>query len=150
MNGMKWWMRGVGAFYVLMGVFNTPPIIEARLPTQYPELGVSTDSFVARALIDTWFMFGLEVIVIGLALIYFSRDPDRNVALIWTVLGLELIRGIVDDVYLLGRGYEPAIVYFVWILIHTFIIVTGLLALRSGYSRTQSHSSTIEPATRSA
>jgi hypothetical protein len=149
MNGMKWWMRGVGAFYVLMGLFNTPLIIEARLPAQYPDLGVATDSIAARALIDTWFMFGLEVIVIGLALIYFSRDPDRHVALIWTVIGLELIRGIADDIYLLGRGYEPAFIYFIWILIHTVIILTGLLVLRSRYSQEQSRSSRSEPATQS-
>jgi hypothetical protein len=149
MKGMKWWMRGVGAFYVLMGAFNTPLIIEARLPAQYPDLGVPPDSFAARALIDTWFMFGLEVIVIGLALLYFSRDPGQNVALIWMVLGLELIRGIADDIYLLGRGYEPAIIYIIWILIHSIIIVSGLLVLRAAYSDKPSPSSASRPATQS-
>lgn len=44
-------------------------------------------------------------------------------------LGLELVRGIVDDVYMLSRGYEPAI-YVGWIVLHIIIIATGLWALR--------------------
>jgi hypothetical protein len=150
MRGMKWWMRGVGIFYLLMGLFNTPLIIEARLPAQYPNLDVAVESVAGRAIIDTWFMFGLEVLVIGMALIFFSRDPERNVALIWLVLGLELIRGIADDIYLLGHGYEPAIVYFVWILIHSIIIVSGLLVLRANYANRTSTESRIDPVTQSA
>jgi hypothetical protein len=129
MSGLKLWMRIVGAFYVVMGVFNTPWIIEARLTTQYPNLGVATDSNAARALVDTWFMFGLEVMVIGVALLYFSRDPARHIALVWTVIGLEIVRGIFDDLYLLARGYDVAI-YSGWIVIHLIIIVTGVVAVR--------------------
>jgi hypothetical protein len=130
---LTWWMRLVGSFYVLLGVFNTPLIIEARLSAQYPNLDVSAESVAARALIDTWFMFGLEVGVIGIALLYFSRNPIQNTALVWTVLGLEVIRGVVDDMYLLARGYEPGI-YVGWIVIHLIIIVTGVLALRAAHS----------------
>lgn len=130
MPGLKWWMRIVGGFYLLMGVFNTPIVIEARLLTQYPNLGVSVDSVAARALIDTWFMFGLEVMVIGAALIYCSRDPVRHVALAWTVIGLELVRGIADDLYLIARGYDNVAVYVGWILVHTTIIVSGLVCAR--------------------
>jgi hypothetical protein len=148
MKGLKWWMRAVGMFYVLMGVFNTPLIIEARLTTQYPNLGVTTDSLAAQALVDTWFMFGLEVFVIGLALLYFSREPERSVALIWMVLGLELIRGILDDIYLIARGYEP-VIYLVWILIHSVIIITGLLVLRSAYSGESRIQARGEPAAQS-
>lgn len=133
---LKWWMRIVGGFYVLLGLFNTPLIIEARLPTQYPDLGVSSDSVAARALIDTWFMFGLEVAVIGIALLVFSKNPLQNVALIWTVIGLELVRGVIDDMYLIARGYDP-VFSTGWILIHVVIIVTGVLFLRS--SRTATH-----------
>ncbi len=134
MDRLKWWMRIVGGFYVLIGAFNTPLIIEARLETQYPNLGVPTDSPAAQALIDTWFMFGLEVAVIGVALILFSWDPLRNVALVWTVIGLEAIRGIFDDIYLIATGSDNPAIYVAWILVHAVIIVTGLMAIRSARS----------------
>jgi hypothetical protein len=133
MNRLAWWMRIVGGFYLVMGIFNTPPIIEARLLTQYPSLGVPTDSAAARALIDTWFMFGLEVIVIGASLVYLSRDPLRHIALIWVVIAMEALRGIVFDLYLIAQGYENVVVYVAWIIVHLVIIVTGVHSIR--YSR---------------
>lgn len=124
-------MRIVGGFYVAIGLFNTPPVIAARLPLQYPDLGVAVDSRPVQVLIDVWFMFGLEVAVIGVALLIAARDPARHVALVWTVLALEMVRGIVDDVYLIARGYEAAL-YLTWIIVHAAIIATGLWSLRRG------------------
>lgn len=132
-RGLRRWMRAVGGFYVFMGLFNTPPIIQARMPVQYPDLGVPVDSFPAQALIDVWFMFGLEVLVIGAALLWFSRDPLRHIALVWTVLVLELVRGIADDVYLIARGYD-LVVYSIWIVIHLVVITTGMLSIRRSRS----------------
>ncbi len=127
--GLRRWMRIVGGFYLVMGAFNTPPVIQARFGAQYAELGLAVDSPAAQALVDVWFMFGLEVAVIGAALLYFSSDPARHLALVWTVLGLELVRGVVDDLYLIARGYDPRI-YGLWVLIHLVIIVTGVAAIR--------------------
>lgn len=123
------WMRIVGSFYIALGLFNTPPIIAARFAAQYPDLGVTVDSMPAQALIDVWFMFGLEVAVIGVALLIAARNPARHLALMWTVLVLEVVRGIVDDVYMLARGYEVA-PYVIWIVVHTAIAITGWWALR--------------------
>lgn len=123
------WMRIVGSFYVALGLFNTPPVIAARFPAQYPDLGVTVDSMPAQTLVDVWFMFGLEVAVIGVALLIAARNPARHLALVWTVLALEVVRGIADDVYMLARGYEVAF-YVIWIVLHAVIVVTGLLALR--------------------
>ena len=122
-------MRFVGGFYVLTGIFNTPPIIEARFAMQYPDLGVTVDSMPAQALVDVWFMFGLEVAVIGGALMIAARNPARHLSLVWTVLALEVVRGIADDVYLLARGYQMA-PYLIWIVLHAVIVATGLWALR--------------------
>ncbi|MEX2599767.1 MAG: BphX family protein [Dehalococcoidia bacterium] len=138
MPKLKWWMRIVGGFYVAMGLFNTPFIIQARLPVQYPDLGVAVESAAAQALMDVWFMFGLEAMVIGAALLYFSRDPLRHAALVWTVLSLELVRGIADDLYLLARGYDP-LIYSGWILIHSVIIITGVIFLRQALQSNASH-----------
>lgn len=54
-----------------------------------------------------------------------SRKPDRAKALIWTVIGLELVRGIGIDVYKIIRGYEFS-AELIWIVIHSIIILTGV------------------------
>lgn len=129
MTTLRRWMVITGGFYVLVGLFNTPFVIEARLPYQFPDLGVEVDSVAARVLIDTWFMFGLEMLVVGAALIWFSRTASQHSGLAWTVIVLELVRGIVDDLYWIARGHDP-IFYLGWITIHLVIVVTGLVALR--------------------
>jgi hypothetical protein len=54
---------------------------------------------------------------------------------VWTVIGIELARGIVYDIYMLVEGYPPS-VYAPWILIHGIVMTTGLVALRrAGGSR---------------
>lgn len=128
---LVWWMRIVGTFYLFLFVM----IVFVRLPLQTfaPEetlaLAASGDP-IARYLVDTWVMFGLEVGVIGIALIIASRHVAQARLLVWTVLGIELVRGIVDDMYMIARGYEPG-GFIAWIVIHSTIIITGYLALRA-------------------
>ncbi|MEX2548735.1 MAG: BphX family protein [Nitriliruptoraceae bacterium] len=131
-RGLRRWMRIVGGCYVLLALFNTPPVITARFEAQYPDLEVAVDSPAAGALVDVWFMFGLEVVVIGAALLFLARDPLRGLPLVWVVLALEVVRGILDDVYLLARGHDP-VIYLGWIVIHLVIVVTGLLAIRAAH-----------------
>jgi len=80
-------------------------------------------------LVDTWVTFGLEVGAIGLATLSASRHPDQARALIWTIIGIELARGIIADIYAAARGNKLPVLA-VWFVIHTIVIVTGLLALR--------------------
>lgn len=134
MTPLKWWMRTVGAFYLLLSIFNLPFVVEARLPMQYPNLGVPLGSSAAQALVDMWFMFGLELGVVGAALIYFSRSPVRHLALVWTVIALEVVRGILDDLYLIARGHD-AVFYGGFAVVHLIIILTGI-AFARGAART--------------
>ncbi len=129
-KGLRRWMRVVGLFYLLLFVVGA--IIKLPVEQTLGQAGIVLDqtNLAHRFLVDTWVMFALELGVIGAALWFFSGHPYENRALIWTVLGLELIRGIVDDIYMLIRGYDPAF-YIGWIVIHSIIILTGLLALRS-------------------
>ena len=53
----------------------------------------------AKLLVDTWVTLGLEFGTISLALFIASHWPGGATALVWTVLGLELVRGIGTDVY---------------------------------------------------
>lgn len=128
---LVWWLRIVGAFYLLlfvMAVFVRLPI-RAFGPEGTLALAASGDP-IATFVVDTWVMFGLELGVIGIALIAASWYIGQARLLVWTVIGLELVRGIVDDIYMIASGYEPG-GFIGWIVIHSVIIVSGVVALRA-------------------
>jgi hypothetical protein len=127
---LAWWMRIVGAFYVLQAVV----IIVARAPirTFGPEGTLEQADAgdpIAGFVVDTWTTFGVEVGVIGVALLIAARSPERARILAWTVIAIEAVRGIGTDVVQIARGIEVA-GYLAWIPIHTVVIVTGVLVLR--------------------
>ena len=135
-------MRIVGTFYVFL--FVAAAILRLPIRAEGPEgileratAGDPTANFV----VETWVVLGLECAVIGLALLIASRVPARATTFIWFVIGNELIWGIGSDVYKLTRGY-PLPVSGVWIVVHTVIIITGILALRTSPSANLGGSST--------
>lgn len=130
MTRLGWWLRIVGVFYLLQFVMMV--FVQAPIRTFGPEGALTQASRgdpTARFLVDTWFTFGLEVGAIGAALLVVSRIPAQARGVAWTVLGIELLRGIVNDVYMIARGIEVT-GYVVWIVIHGVVIVTGVLALQ--------------------
>lgn len=134
MNGLKWWMRIVGAFYLLQFVVNA--IVKVPIRTFGPKGALAQEAAgdpMARFLVDTWVVFGLEIAAIGIALLIFSRKPEQAKALVWAVIAVEVLRGIVADTYMISRGL-PLIGLVIWIVIHTVTIVTGLFFLREARS----------------
>ena len=131
MNSLRWWMRIVGTFYVLQFVANALVLAPIRTfgPAGTLDRAAAGDQ-TARFLVDTWGTFGLEVGAIGVVLLLASRAPAQAKALVWAVIAVEVSRGIVADVYMLNRGINPTGLA-VWIVMHTVVITTGLLALRS-------------------
>lgn len=81
---------------------------------------------------EVWLMFGFEMLVVGAALFVASRNAWSNRIIAFMVLSLELFRGVVDDVVWIANGY-PAGIYIGWIIFHTAVIVTGVLALRHAH-----------------
>jgi hypothetical protein len=131
MTRFTWWMRLVGLLYVLNGVmmaFVRAPIRSAG-PAGALDRASAGDP-MARFLVDTWMGFGLEVIAIGVVMLVLSNSARPATALAWTVIGIEIGRGIVYDLYMILRGY-PSAVYVPWLVIHAVVIVTGLWALKS-------------------
>jgi hypothetical protein len=122
---LKWWMRIVGGFYLFLAVMSLPPIRANGFLNVFPELAGQQATLSFELLIDAWVMFGLELGVIGVMLIKFSRIPFQALSLVYTVIGLEIVRGILDDVYMMVRGYSVGF-YLGFITIHLLIIVTGL------------------------
>lgn len=127
---LRWWMRVVGGVYLLK--FVAVALVRAPIRSQAPQglaLAAEGDP-IARFLVDTWVIFGLEMAALGAALLIASRVPAQARALGFAILGVE-VSGIVADVYQIARGHAldvPA----TWIVIHLLIIVTGLVALRRG------------------
>jgi hypothetical protein len=125
MTQLKWWMRLVGGFYIFLAVLSLPPIRANGFLSVFPELAGQQTTLAFELLIDAWVMFGLELGVIGVMLIVFSRAPLQALSLVYTVIGLEIVRGIVDDIYMIMRGYSVGF-YIGFIIIHLLVIITGL------------------------
>jgi hypothetical protein len=128
---LKWWLRIVGGVYVLNAVMMA--IVRAPIASAGPEGALARAAEgdpTARFLVDTWVGFGLEVAAVGVALLLASRAPASARALAWAVIGIEIARGIVYDLYMLAHGYSLS-VYGPWILIHALIILTGVISLRA-------------------
>lgn len=130
MKRLKLWMQIIGGFYILLGVINSPPIVAARMRMQYPALDLALDHLAVKAINDLWFVFGVEMAVVGMMLLFASTTPLQNRILVQTVLVLEFVRGIVMDVYWLSRGYYAPTPYVAWIMIHLATILSGWILLR--------------------
>jgi hypothetical protein len=133
-RGLKWWLRIVGVLYL----FTFVAAVFLRLPIRVegPE-GVlaraASGDATANFLVETWVRFGLEMGAIGAALLIASRVPDRAKALVWTVIGIEVTRGILSDIWAIALGHPP-MVAVVWMVIHSAVILTGVLSLRRARS----------------
>lgn len=125
------WLQIVGLFYLLQ--FVAMAFVRAPIRTFGPDgaldLADAGDP-IARFLVDTWVTFGLEVGAIGIAMLIASRHPLQARGVAWTVLAIELVRGIANDFYMIARDINVT-GYLIWIAIHSIVIVTGLLALRA-------------------
>ncbi len=129
MKRLKNWFRVVGVIYVLLGVGFIPFINATRLEMMLPGFDAPVGGVAYRGLLDFTFMFGLDLLVTGGFLLFASRDPLRYVPLVWLIVALEIVRGILDDVYMIVRGYAAPF-YIGFIILHLIIIITGIVFSR--------------------
>jgi hypothetical protein len=129
MTTMKWWLRVVGSFYLLL--FVMVALVKAPIREEGPagvlELAAQGDP-LAKFAVDTWITFGLYLGAVGVGLLVTSRVPARARALVGTVASME-VAGIIADIYKIMRGYELR-APVAWMCLHGVIIATGLWALR--------------------
>jgi len=128
MTKTKWWLRAVGGFYLLLvaGSFWVMFINPRLFGDMFP---YSTDPIAARAFSDAWLIFVLEMLVLGIIMLYASRQPERNGILVVTVAILELIRGAGGDLLWMTRGF-PTANYIPFMIVHIVIGFTGIFFLR--------------------
>ncbi len=130
MKKLQWWFRIIGVWYVLLGLMNiymmflgSPDYLAQNIP--FP-----TDEWAIRAFVDGWSPFLFEMFGIATFALWASRNPSKHTTsaallLVW----LEFTHGVLDDIFLIARGYEASD-YIGFIVIHLIIIATGLVFSR--------------------
>lgn len=129
MARLTWWLRVVGLLYLvnafMMAVVRAP--IRSLAPDGTLDAASSGEA-LAEFVVDTWVGFGSEVAVIGVLLLVASRMTRLAAGVGWTVVGIELTRGVAWDLYMLANGYDAAVLV-PWLAIHAAIILTGAYLL---------------------
>lgn len=62
-------------------------------------------------------------------MLWASFNPQRYLGAVWLLVWLEFTHGVLDDIYLIWRGYDT-VGYLIFIAIHLVIIVTGVIFVR--------------------
>ena len=134
MTKLAWWFRIVGVFYLFLTVVNLYAIF---VNTQFLKMDIPfpVDDAGFRITLDFWLTFVLDLLVVGVFMLWASRNPLRHLNLVWLVLWLEAIRGVADDFYLIARGYD-ATFYTGFTIVHLIIIVTGFVLARQASAET--------------
>ncbi len=128
MNGLKWWFRLVGAFYLLLAVVNVHGIFVD--PSSFAQMqGFATNPDVVKAFVVGWSPFAFEIVGIATFLLWASRDPAKYLGAVWLLVWLEFLHGVLDDMYLIANGLSVGF-YTAFTVVHLIIIVTGILVAR--------------------
>jgi hypothetical protein len=132
---LRRWMQVVGVIYVLMGVRLLPwingPMIEAGLnDAAAPGIGLTADTAFFEFALDWMTTLGLDLLVLGVALLVASRNPFAHRIVAHVVIWQEALRGVAADLWMTTRPYASATFYLLFALFHVVVIVTGVRALR--------------------
>jgi hypothetical protein len=125
----------VGVIYVLMGVRLLPwingPMIEAGLnDTAAPGLDLTADPHFFDFALDWMATLGLDLLVLGGALLFAAANPFTHRIVAHVVIWQEALRGVAADLWMTTRPYANAAFYFAFAAFHVVVIVTGIRALR--------------------
>ena len=128
---LTWWFRIVGGFYLLLALMNIYFVLfdPSAISTMASFPFTSTPDTI-MAFVDGWSAFAFEILGIATFMLWASFNPRRYLGAVWLLVWLELLHGVVDDVYLIARGYD-AVGYLAFIVVHLIIIVTGILFVRT-------------------
>ncbi|MCC7362123.1 MAG: BphX family protein [Anaerolineales bacterium] len=132
MKKLTWWFRIFGGFYLLLAVMNLYGVLlnPAILGSTLGEASLPVTPDTIQAFVDGWSPFAFELLGIGTFALWASRNPRRYLGAAWLFIWLEFTHGVLDDLYLIARGYS-AIGYAAFIVVHLIIIATGVWAARS-------------------
>jgi len=126
---LTWWFRIVGAFYLLLALMNLYFMFLGDAQMFRSTIPFPADDYAVRAFVDGWSPFAFEMFGIGTFLLWASRNPLKYLGSVWLVAWLEIWHGVVDDIYLIARGYD-VVGYLVFIIVHLIIVLTGVMFAR--------------------
>ncbi len=135
MKKLQWWFRVVGVWYLLLGLMNIYMMFLGSTQMLVENLPFPADEWAIRAFVDGWSPFLFEMFGIATFALWASRQPQKHVSAALLMVWLEFTHGVLDDIYLIARGYDAA-GYITFIVIHLIIIVTGLLFSRQTEAKT--------------
>ena len=123
MTKLKWWLRIVGAFYLLLGMVSmygtfVDPLFFAKMHE------IAINPGMVKAFVIGWSPFAFELVGIATFMLWTSRDPIQYLGAVWLIIWLESLRGVLDDLYLITNGFSLSF-YIAFIVVHLIIIVTG-------------------------
>jgi len=130
MRSLTYWFRAVGALYLFLGVMWLPPLTSARLTSSIPGFDGPAGGTAEAGFVDHMVMFSLELLVLGGFLVFASFRPQWHEPLLWLVVALSVVRGIIDDIYMIVMGY-PVGLFLAFIALHAAVIVSALLCRRA-------------------
>ncbi|MCC6501115.1 MAG: hypothetical protein IT313_12690 [Anaerolineales bacterium] len=132
MNKLKWWLRIVGGWYLLLGLaglliplFN-PEMYAGGLPSAQ-----AGDELAVAASMDMNFVVMLVFIVLGALMEVASRDPARARFFIGAMVCLEFFAYAVVNVIWAFRGWEGTLPI---LILHLLFGATGFVFLRQAKS----------------
>lgn len=139
-RALERWMAAVGVFYVLLGLRLLPwingPMID-RFRDQISPGAIPAAGTAAFALLIDWMAtFGLDLLVLGAVLIVAAGRAFEHRVLVYVVIGQELVRGVLADLWFAARPFNSAAFYVGFMIVHAVIIVAGLWALRRARTAT--------------
>lgn len=137
MKKLTWWFRIVGVWYLLLGLMNIYMMFLGDKEYLIANIPFPADEWAVRAFVDGWSPFLFEMLGIATFALWASWMPGKYVSAALLLVWLEFAHGVLDDIFLIARGYEAS-GYIVFIIIHLVIIVTGVLAARQASAQTAS------------
>lgn len=133
MKKLQWWFRIVGLWYLLLGIMNIYMMFLGSEQTILDTLPFPADEWALRAFVDGWSPFLFEMLGIATFALWVSRSPGKFIGAGLLIVWLEFVHGVLDDIYLIARGYDAAS-YIGFIVVHLAIIGTGIWAARAAQS----------------
>ncbi len=128
MNKLKWWLRVVGGWYMLIGLAGfLLPLFNLEMYAAGLPQAQRGDALAVAASLDMNFAVMLVFIVLSTMMFIASRDPARARFFIWTMVCLEFFAYAVVNVIWTFRGWENTIPI---LILHLLFGVTGTVFLR--------------------
>lgn len=126
MKKLTWWFRIMGALILLVSLLQLVYMFD---PTGYTRFPYPANDLVVRAFIDGTLPLFLGGLGVGTFLLWASREPLRNLNVLWLVVLLQALQGVVSLTILVARGWDVASLGDL-MAFSLVVIVTGILFAR--------------------